>query len=224
MQALTLYYHPLSSYCHKVLIALYERGIEFEPRVIDLGDAQQRAELRAIWPFGKFPVIRDHSRQRDLAEATIIIEYLDHHFAGGRPLIPGDREAALAVRLWDRICDNYIQGPLQEIVGDHLRGTHGDMTGARATLATAYAMIDRQVTSSTWLAGEEFTLADCAAAPGLFYTSTLQPFPDEATGLKLYFERLVTRPSIRRVIAEARPYFSLYPFADAIPDRFRSAS
>lgn len=223
MQALTLYYHPLSSYCHKVLIALYEHGIEFEPRIIDLGDAQQRAELRAIWPLGKFPVIRDHSRQRDLAESTIIVEYINRHFSGGRSLIPGDWEGALEVRLWDRICDNYVQGPLQEIVGDRLRGTQGDMTGARATLTTAYRMIDRQVATRSWLAGEEFTLADCAAAPALFYASTLEPFPDDAAGLHRYFERLVARPSFQRVIAEAEPYFSLYPFAEAILDRFRSA-
>jgi glutathione S-transferase len=223
MQTLTLYYHPLSSYCHKALIALYEHGIEFEPRIINLGDAGQRAELCAIWPFGKFPVIRDHSRQRDVAEATIIIEYLEHHFAGRPQLIPVNWEAALDVRLWDRICDNYVQGPLQEIVGDQLRGAHGDMTGARATLATAYRMIDRQVATRTWLAGEEFTLADCAAAPALFYASTLQPFPDDAIGLHRYFERLVARPSFRRVIDEARPYFHLYPFADAIPGCFRVA-
>jgi glutathione S-transferase len=223
MPALTLYYHPLSSYCHKALIALYEHDIDFEPRIIDLGDVQQRDELRAIWPLGKFPVIRDHSRGHDLAEATIIIEYLDHHFTDRRPLIPGDWAAALAVRLWDRVCDNYIQGPMQEIVSDRLRGAHGDLSGALSTLATAYAMVDRQVAARTWLAGEEFTLADCAAAPALFYASTLQPFPDGATGLRRYFERLVTRPSFRRVIDEARPYFHLYPFADEIPSRFRSA-
>jgi glutathione S-transferase len=221
MQALTLYYHPLASYCHKALIALYEHGIDFEPRIINLGDAEQRAELRAIWPFGKFPVVRDHSRQRDLAEATIIIEYLDHHYAGRTPLIPGELDAALEVRLWDRICDNYVQGPMQEIVGDRLRGAQGDMTGARGTLATAYRMIDRQVASRTWLAGDEFTLADCAAAPALFFASTIEQFPGDATDLHRYFERLVTRPSFRRVIDEARPYFHLYPFADAIPSRFR---
>jgi glutathione S-transferase len=98
------------------------------------------------------------------------------------------------------------------------------MTGARATLATAYRMIDRQVATRTWLAGEEFTLADCAAAPALFFASTLEPLPGDATGLHRYFERLVTRPSFRRVIDEAQPYFHLYPFADAIPDRFRLAS
>ena len=223
MRALTLYYHPLASYCHKALIALYEHGIEFEPRIIDLGDARQRDELRAISPLGKFPVIRDHSRQRDLAESTIIVEYIDRHFSGGRQLIPEDWEAALDVRLWDRICDNYVQSPMQEIVGDRLRGTRGDMAGARATLATAYRMIDRQVAARTWLAGDEFTLADCAAAPALFFASTIEPFPGDAASLHQYFERLVTRPSFRRVIDEARPYFHLYPFADAIPSRFRVA-
>ena len=127
------------------------------------------------------------------------------------------------MRLWDRVCDNYVQGPMQEIVSDRLRGAHGDLSGARATLATAYRMIDRQVANRCWLAGDEFSLADCAAAPALFFASTIEPFPADAASLHQYFERLVTRPSFRRVIDEARPYIHLYPFADAIPGRFRSA-
>src|ERR1700736_2249106 len=111
--SLTLYYHPLASFCHKVLVALYENAIEFERRVINLADDADRAELQAIWPIGKFPVIRDHVRNRDLAETTIIIGYLDRFFAGGRPLIPGGWEDALEVRLWDRFFDQYLQGPMQ---------------------------------------------------------------------------------------------------------------
>jgi glutathione S-transferase len=219
--SLTLYYHPLASFCHKVLIALYENATEFEKRVIDLADAADRAELQALWPIGKFPVIRDHARQCDLPESTIIIEYLDRFYPGEQPLIPGDWETSLEVRLWDRFFDNYLQGPIQQIVGDHLRGAKGDLTKEHATLKTAYDMLDRRMASRIWVAGQDFSMADCAAAPALFYASTLQPFADEFSHLSAYFDRLIQRPSFQRVIDEARPCFSLYPFADAIPMRFR---
>ena len=219
--SLTLYYHPLASFCHKVLIALYECGIEFEKRVIDLGNDAERAELQAIWPLGKFPVIRDHARQRDVPESSIIIEYLDRHYAGERRLIPGDWEDALEARLWDRFFDGYVQGPVQQIVADRLRGAHGDMTRERATLQTAYAMLDRRMGSRAWVAGPGFGIADCAAAPALFYACTLEPFPDTCNHLRAYFDRLMERPSVLRVIEEARPWFPLYPFADSIAARFR---
>lgn len=222
--SLTLYYHPLSSYCHKVLIALYENGIEFERRIIDLADDADRAELQAIWPIGKFPVIRDHAHKRDLPESTVIIEYLDRFYPGAHPLIPSDWEAALDVRLWDRFFDNYLQVPIQRIVGDRIRSANGDLTRERSTLETAYGMLDRQMASRTWVASQDFSMADCAAAPALFYASTLQPFPDEFCHLRAYFDRLTQRPSFQRVIDEAKPYFSLYPFADAIPKRFRQES
>jgi glutathione S-transferase len=217
---LTLYYHPLASYCHKVLIALYENETPFEGRVIDLADAGQRAELQALWPLAKFPVIRDHARKRDLAETSVIIEYLDRHFPGKRAMIPADLDLALEVRFWDRIFDNYVQEPMQAIVGDHMRKAGGDMSGPRATLATAYGMADQQLESRTWIAGEAFSLADCAAAPALFYAGTVHPFPGRCTHLTGYFDRLVQRPSVKRVLEEAKPYFPLYPFNSAIPKRF----
>lgn len=219
--SLTLYYHPLASYCHKVLIALYENNIEFERRIIDLTDDADRAELQALWPIGKFPVIRDPAHQRNLAEATLIIEYLDRLYPGEHPLIPGDWDTALDVRLWDRFFDNYIHAPMQQIVGDRLRGANGDLTRERSMLETAYAMLDRQMAGRTWVASPDFSLADCAAAPALFYASTLQPFPDDHRHLSTYFDRLTQRPSFQRVLDEARPYFPLYPFAQAIPERFR---
>ena len=220
---LTLYYHPLASYCHKVLIALYEHGLDFERRIIDLGNAAERAELRALWPVGKFPVVRDHDRARDVAESSIIIEYLDLH-AGGRPLIPREPAAALEARLWDRVCDNYIQGPMQEIVRDRITNAQGDLAPARALLSTAYGMLERQLALKEWLAAPDFGLADCSAAPALFYASTMVPFAEPQHNLRRYFERLMARPSVRRVIAEAEPYFNLYPFAAAIPARFRRAA
>ena len=218
---LTLYYHPLSSYCHKVLVALYEQAIEFEKKIIDLTSEADRSVLQALWPPCKFPVIRDHARQRNLAESSVIIEYLDHFHAGRHPLIPADWDTALEVRLWDRFFDLHVQTPMQQIVADRLRGTHGDLTRERAALMTAYGMLERQLAGRTWVASPDFSLADCAACPALFYASTLLPFPADCRHLQGYFERLTQRSSFQRVIDEARPYFSLYPFAEAIAQRFR---
>jgi glutathione S-transferase len=219
--SLTLYYHPLSSFCHKVLIALYENGCAFERRIIDLGNETDRAELRAIWPFCKFPVLRDQVRKRDVAESSLIIDYLDHFFAGQRPLIPGNWEEALEVRHWDRLLDNYVHRPMQQIVSDRISNAQGALTHERATLETAYGMIDRHMATSAWIAGQDFSMADCAAAPALFYASTVHAFPKEFKNLRAYLDRLTQRPSFQRVLKEARPYFSMYPFADALPEQFR---
>jgi glutathione S-transferase len=216
---LTLYYHPLASYCWKVLIALYENGTPFGKRVVDLGDAAQRAELSALWPLCKFPVLRDEDRV--VAESSIIVEYLDRHHPGPRSLLPHDVDAVLDMRLWDRLLDSYVQTPVQEIVFDRLRGAHGDLSRAHATLATAYELADKQLASSRWLVRDELSVADCAAAPALFYAVTLQPFPAHCTRLSAYFDRLVERPSVRRTLEEAKPYFKDYPFGNAIAERFR---
>ena len=214
--SLTLYYHPLSSYCQKVLIALYEAGTAFDARMIDLGDAGDREVLRSHWPLCKFPVLHDPAHGRSLPESSAIIEYLDHHYPGARPLIPTDWDGALEVRLWDRVFDNYVQTPMQQIVADRIRQAHADLSGQRSLLEATYCVIDRQVAAHAWAAHEEFTLADCAAAPALFYANTLQPLPASLGHLRGYFARLMDRPSVRRVIEEARPYFHLYPFADAL--------
>ena len=219
--SLTLYYHPLSSYCHKVLIALYENNVTFEKCLIDLGNDEERKALQSVWPIGKFPVIRDHACNRDIPEATIIIEYLDHFFAGKNPLIPTDRDSALEVRLWDRIFDNYFQSPMQHIVGDRIRGANSDLTREKATLDTAYKLLDTQKKKKkAWVASDDFSMADCAAAPALFYAGMVHPFPDQFTNLKAYFDRLVERPSVKHVLEEAKPYFKFFPFAEAIPKRF----
>jgi glutathione S-transferase len=135
-------------------------------------------------------------------------------------LLADDPDTALEVRLWDRFFDHYVQEPMQQIVSDRLRAANGDLTRHRATLMTAYRMLDRQMASRTWVASPDFSMADCAAAPALFYASTLVPFPDDHRHLSDYFERLVHRPSFQRVIDEARPYFHFYPFEEAIPKRF----
>jgi glutathione S-transferase len=219
--SLTLYYHPLASYCHKVLIALYEKAIPFDKRLIDLGNETDRAELTAIWPVGKFPVIRDHERGRDVPETSIIIEYLDHFFAGENRLIPNAWDEALEVRLWDRFFDNYVHAPMQHIVADRIRGELGDVSNERAALRSAYAMAERYLASREWVAGMAFSVADCAAAPALFYASTVEPIDQGHVALRAYFDRLIERPSFQRVLDESRPYFPMYPFADAIPARFR---
>lgn len=218
---LTLYYHPLSSFCHKVLIALYERDIDFQRRIIDLSNPADRSELQALWPLCKFPVLHDQARGRNVAESSIIIEYLERYNPGQRPLLPGDGDAALDVRLWDRFFDLHVQVPMNQIVVDRINATHGDLTRQRAALLTAYGMLERQLASGAWAAGADFSMADCAAAPALFYASTLEPFRDDHQHLSAYFDKLVRRPSVERVIDEAKPYFSMYPFAEAIPQRFR---
>lgn len=217
--ALTLYYHPLASFCHKVLIALYEHDVAFEKRLIDLGQEADRAALQAVWPVGKFPVIRDG--ERVVAESSCIIEYLDHVHAGAARLVPDDWDAAFAVRVWDRHFDNSVQVPMQQIVLDRLRGGGGDLAQERALIATAYGMVERQLEGRQWIAGDSFSMADCAAAPALFYATTLVPFAPDQLRLHAYFERLVARASVRRVLDEAKPYLAMYPFAQAIPERFR---
>ncbi|QTN28361.1 glutathione S-transferase family protein [Rhodoferax sp. AJA081-3] len=217
--ALTLYYHPLASFCHKVLVALYENNIAFEARMIDLGAEQDRATLSALWPFCKFPVLQDHTSQRSVPESSIIIEYLDR-FGEQNPMVPRNAEDALQVRLWDRILDNHVHEPMQNIVLDRIHGSQGDMAGARATIQTAYGLINQQVASQPWAAGHNFSLADCAAAPALFYAHTLEAFPEHHVHLHAYFEKLIARPSVQRVLAEAKPYFPMYPFYSAIPARF----
>ena len=209
--SLTLYYHPLASFCHKVLIALYENGTQFDKRIINLGEESDRAELQAMWPPCKFPVIRDHERKRDVPETSVIIEYLDRHFPGGKPLIPADWDAALDVRLWDRFFDNYVQEPMQTIVNGHLTGLQCDQTKERTKLKTAYKMIEKRMTSRIWMCGDDFSMADCAAAPALFYANKLLPFGEERKHLAAYYARLEKRPSFARTLDEAQPYWSMFP-------------
>lgn len=226
--SLTLYFHPLSSYCHKVLVALYESAIPFHGRIIDLGDVGDRALLTALWPVCKFPVLRDEARQRTVPESTIIIEYLCQHVPGATALLPPDADARLDVRLWDRFFDNYVHTPVQQIVGERLRpdGEHDPrgVANARSALHRAYNTIEQHLAPGTWAVGDSFTLADCAAAPALFYASIVEPLPAGHTRLLAYFERLIERPSVQRTLDEARPYFPMFPFKEAMPARFLQAA
>jgi glutathione S-transferase len=222
---LALYFHPLASFCHKVLLALYENATPFTGHVVDLMDADSRARFFALWPLGKMPVLRDERMDRTLPETTIIIEYLDRHYPGPQALLPEEESERLDARLWDRFFDLHVQAPMQKIVTDRLRpDAEHDPRGvaeARAALGTAYDVIEQRMAHRSWAIGERFSIADCAAAPALFYAGIVAPFSDTHPHVAAYFERLARRPSFERVIAEARPYFRLFPFEDSIPARFR---
>jgi glutathione S-transferase len=212
--SLTLHFHPLSSFCWKALIALYENDTPFTPHLVDLGNEAERTALRKLWPVGKFPVLRDDARDQTVPESSVIIEYLDRHYPGRASLIPAEPDLAWQTRLRDRFYDLYVHLPMQKIMGDRLRpegkkDPHG-VEEARAQLRTAYGMIEEQMAAGTWAMGEAFSLADCAAAPPLFYANMVAPFGD-THNVTAYFERLKARPSVARVLGEAEPYFHMVP-------------
>jgi glutathione S-transferase len=213
--ALKLYFHPLASFCHKALIALYENGTPFDPVVVDLGDEASSAAFRALWPMAKMPVLRDEARDRTVAESTIVVEYLDAHYPGTTRFVPADPDGAWQTRMWDRFFDHYIQHPMQKIVTDRLRPAGmSDALGveeAKAQLAQAYAVIEQEIGAKPWMVGDAFTLAECAAAPALFYANTVAPFGGRHRRLEAYLDRLMARRSFARVLEEAEPYFALFP-------------
>ena len=213
--SLTLHYHPLASFCWKALIALYENDIPFTPNIVDLGDAAERAALQKLWPIGKFPVLRDDARDQIIPETSIIIEYLDRHYPGQTRFVPSSDELALQTRLRDRFFDLYVHLPMQKVMEDRLRpqgskDPHG-VESARAQLRTSYGMTETRMVAGPWAIGHQFTIADCAALPALFYGGMVEPFPGDHSGLAAYFERLKARPSVARVIKEAGPYFAMVP-------------
>jgi glutathione S-transferase len=212
--SLTLYYHPLSSFCWKVLIALYENDTPFTPQIVDLSNESERAAFLKMWPIGKFPVLRDGAKDRIVPESTIIIEYLDTDYPGATRFIPADAKAALQTRLRDRFYDLYVHLPMQKVVGDRLRPAdnkdpHG-VDEAKARIASCYGMIDKELAGRTWAMGETFSLADCAAAPALFYANKVLPF-DAHRNVAAYLDRMLARPSFARVVKEAEPYFKMFP-------------
>jgi glutathione S-transferase len=213
--ALKLYSHPFASYCQKVLIALYENATPFEAVLVDLGDKTSRAAFYALWPMGKMPALRDAARDRTVVESTIIIEYLQQHYPGPAALLPADPERQLEVRMSDRFYDLYVMGPMQEIVGDRLRPPGREdpqgVAQARQTLRTAYGMIESEMAGRRWAAGDGFSMADCAAAPALFYADWVEPLGDAWPQVAAYLGRLMQRPSVARVIEEARPYRWMFP-------------
>jgi glutathione S-transferase len=217
---LTLYYHPLSSYSWKALIALYETGAPFTPLLLDPSNPETRAKLEAFWPIGKFPLLHDDASGQVLPESSIIIEYLDQHYPGPAALIPKDPALALKTRLADRFFDLYLHNQMQKIVDDVIRPAgRKDPFGveqARNRIAVALGMVNKKMEGRSWSVGETFTLADCAAAPALYYANRVAPFRQKFKTAALYLDRLMERPSFARALKEAEPYFALFP-ADAKP-------
>lgn len=215
--ALELHQHPLSSYCWKVLAALYEQGTPFKAVTVNLGDAAERSAYLQLSPFGKIPALRDTDRGVEVFETSVIIEYLDLHYPGAARLIPEAADQALEVRLWDRIFDFYVMNAFQPIVNDRLRPAGSrdpaSVEMARANLRQAYAVIDKKLAGRAWAAGEAFSMADCAAAPALFYAALAEPL-DAFPLLAAYRERLLARPSVARAINEATPFFRMFPATD----------
>ncbi len=214
---LTLYAHPFSSYCQKVLVALWENDTPFTYRHLEEpGAAAARA---ALWPLGRFPVLTDDDAT--VAESSIIIEHLDLHHPGPVRLLPERREAALEVRFMDRFFDNYVMSSMQKPVFEALRseGARLDeaMAEARQALDVAYAWLEARLSDRVWAAGEDFGMADCAAAPSLFYADWVHRIGPSFPRLRAYRSRLLSRPSFARAVEEARPYRPYFPLG--APDR-----
>jgi glutathione S-transferase len=212
---LTLFEHPFAAYCWKPLIALYEREVPFERHFV--GGEEDRAELANLWPPASIPVLRDEATGLIVPESTPIIEYLDA-IGEAPPLIPTEPAAALRVRLWDRVLDGHVMTPMQKIVGDTRRpegsrDQHG-VDEAHAALESAYQLLDERLVAGGWVAGSQFSLADCAAAPALHYAHVVHRWDeDRLAGLTRYFSELMARPSVARVVDEAREYRELFPMA-----------
>jgi len=217
--SLVLHAHPLSSYCQKVLLGLGENGVAFDYRKIDFGEPVHAAELERLWPMKRIPILVEDGRT--IVESSIILEHVDRKYPGRTKLIPDDAAAALEARFMDRVFDCYVMTPMQAVVFEALRPPEArdpfGVAKARKELDTIYAWLDAKLDGREWAAGSAFTLADCAAAPSLFYADWTQPIPAEYARLKAYRARLLARPEFARVVDDARPYRHLYPLG--APDR-----
>jgi glutathione S-transferase len=216
---LRLYAHPFSSYCQKVLTALYENGTAFAYRMLGPEDPTAMTELEARWPFRRFPVLVDGGHS--IVESSIIIEHLALHHPGPATLIPREARAALEARMMDRFFDNYVMTPMQKIVSDCIRpAANRDAYGvreARAMLDTAYRWLNDRLGEQEWAVDSGFSLADCAAAPSLFYADWVHPIDSRLANARAYRQRLLARPSFARAVDEARPYRHFFP--PGAPDR-----
>ena len=216
--SLVFYGHPFSSYCQKVLIALYENDLPFDYCVISPEHPDVAGEWIALWPMKRMPVLVDDGRT--VVESSIVIEHLHLHHRGPVPLLPDDPAAALEVRFMDRVFDHHVMTPMQQPVAEALR-PDGRVDDARRrsaeALETSYAWLEARLQGRTWAAGDNFTLADCAAAPSLFYADWIHPIGDAYPTLRAYRSRLLARPSFARAVDEARPYRRYFP--PGAPDR-----
>jgi glutathione S-transferase len=209
----SLYAHPFASYCQKVLIALYENGTPFTYRKIGPEDPAAMSELAALWPLKKFPVLVDQGQT--YVESSVIIEHLAIHHPGAVQLIPKDPQGALEIRMLDRFFDNYVMTPMQRIVADFIRvPSDRDPLGvkeARSLLDSAYDWLNGVMAARNWASGSDFSLADCAAAPALFYADWVHEVPDTFPHVRAYRRRLLARPSVARSVDEARPFRQFFP-------------
>lgn len=217
--SLVFFGHPFSSYTQKVLIALYADGTDFGYRRLEVADPKPfMDELKSYWPFGKFPVLLDD--RQAVIESTVIIEHLQAHHPGPNRWIP-DGDVGRHIRFLDRFFDLYVMTSMQRIVAEHFRPDGSEdpfgVEQARATLNTAYDWLEANLGEGPWAAGEDFTLADCAAAPSLFYADWVEPFGARRPKLSAYRARLLAHPTVSRCVEEARPYRKLFP--PGAPDR-----
>lgn len=215
--SLTLYAHPFSSYCQKVLMALWENDTHFAYRHMEEPGAGE--ELAKLWPIGKFPVLVDGGRT--IAETSVIIEHLDQQYPGNTRFLPDDPIAALEVRLLDRFFDQYVMNAATLVVGEALRKMPDRLPeakeGAARALDVAYGWLEKRLAERTWAAGDDFSLADCAAAPSLFYSDWVHQISDAYPQLRAYRTRLLARPSFAQAVGEGRKYRSYFPLG--APDR-----
>jgi glutathione S-transferase len=212
MSALTLYGHPFSSYTWKALIALYEKELPFKMVSVEddvAANQEPGGRLITLWPPNKFPVLEDGDKV--LIESSIVIEHLDLAYPDTTRLLPADPAEALHVRFMDRVFDNHVMANMQSVVGEHLPFITAApdpmrIDRAKAALATIYAWLEKQLPDDGWVCGDAFTLADCAAAPALFYADWVLPIPDDCPRVQAYRARALARPSVARAVDGGRPY------------------
>lgn len=217
---LRIYGHPLASFYWKALIALYEREVPFEFLMVDPEHPENLEAVQRHAPTGQFPVLVDGGRV--VIESAAIIEYLDLHHGAAPPLVPSDPRAAIEARQMDGVFDDYVSAPLTRMVLDVLRPPERRdaqaVAEAKSVLDRTYAWLERWMAERTWAANEAFGLADCAAAPALFYAHWGYPIPERHRALRAYRARLLARPSVARVVEEARPWRELFPLKGHDPD------
>jgi glutathione S-transferase len=214
-----LYGHPFASFVWKPLIALYERHVTFTFRMVDPDHPENQARTAELSPTGQFPVLVDGDAE--IVQSNSVIEYLDLFHGEAAPMVPGDRREAIEARMMTDVFDDYVHMPMQRIVGDALRAQgERDPRGvadAHAMLERCYAWLERRMHGREWAAHGRFTIADCAAAPALFYSDWVHPIANHRSALAAYRARLLARPSVTRVVDEARPYRHFFPLG--APDR-----
>ena len=217
--SLALYGHPFSSYTQKALIALYENGTPFEFRCIGPDTPEHVAEWLRRWPMSRFPLLLDG--ERSIVETSIIIEYLQVAYPGAVLLLPADPMAALDARFLDRFFDLYVMDAVQFAVNSALGSIPVEPAAGRAgaskRLERAYAWLEAHLVGKTWATGDAFTLADCAAAPSLFYADWTHRIAETFPLLRAYRARLLGPPSFARAVEEGREFLALFPLG--APDR-----